>query len=205
MKKVLIIGYFWPYRGGSARVLGLAKYLPDFGWEPIILTARVLEKPAPQFRVIETACTDTIASFKRKLRLHPNKGVQEQIGIPRAIRERKRPITTRLIKLIEGIITYPDVEKGWRSFASKAADEFLRKEEIEAMISVWPVTAHLIAREIKNKYKIPWVADFPDLWSQNHNYSYGALRRAIDKRLETKTLKTADILTTVSQPWADIN
>ena len=45
MKKVLIIGHFWPYRGGSRRIFGLAKYLKKFGWEPIIITGLLERKP----------------------------------------------------------------------------------------------------------------------------------------------------------------
>jgi len=39
MKKVLIITYYWPPAGGPGvqRVLKFAKYLPEFGWQPIIL------------------------------------------------------------------------------------------------------------------------------------------------------------------------
>ena len=39
-KKVLIITYYFPPRPGvaSLRLKGLAKYLPEFGWEPVILT-----------------------------------------------------------------------------------------------------------------------------------------------------------------------
>ena len=47
-KKVLIITYYWPPSGGPGvqRVLNFAKYLPKFGWEPIILTVRKGEYPA---------------------------------------------------------------------------------------------------------------------------------------------------------------
>ena len=40
MKKVLIVTYFWPPAGGPGvqRVLKFVKYLPNFGWQPIILT-----------------------------------------------------------------------------------------------------------------------------------------------------------------------
>src|SRR5665811_1591289 len=38
--KVLIITYYWPPSGGAGvqRWLKFSKYLPEFGWEPIILT-----------------------------------------------------------------------------------------------------------------------------------------------------------------------
>ena len=40
MKKVLIITYYWPPSGGAGvqRWLKFAKYLPEFGWQPIIYT-----------------------------------------------------------------------------------------------------------------------------------------------------------------------
>ena len=48
MKKVLIITYYWPPAGGPGvqRVLKFAKYLPEFGWQPIILTVKNGEYPA---------------------------------------------------------------------------------------------------------------------------------------------------------------
>ncbi|MDH5381945.1 MAG: glycosyl transferase, partial [Cyclobacteriaceae bacterium] len=40
MKKVLIITYYWPPSGGSGvqRWLKFSKYLPEYGYEPIVLT-----------------------------------------------------------------------------------------------------------------------------------------------------------------------
>ncbi|MDO8687570.1 MAG: hypothetical protein Q7K41_03165, partial [Dehalococcoidales bacterium] len=59
------------------------------------------------------------------------------------------------------------------------------------------------ARELKTKYQIPWLADFRDLWTQNHNYSYGPLRKWFDKRLELRTLSPVDALVAISQPAAE--
>ena len=51
MRKVLIVTYFWPPAGGPGvqRVLKFVKYLPKFGWEPIILTVAEGEYPAIDF------------------------------------------------------------------------------------------------------------------------------------------------------------
>ena len=40
MKKVLVISYYWPPSGGGGvqRWLKFVKYLPEFGWEPIVFT-----------------------------------------------------------------------------------------------------------------------------------------------------------------------
>jgi glycosyltransferase involved in cell wall biosynthesis len=203
MKKVLIIGYFWPYRGGGADcIFGLAKYLPEFGWQPIILTAPLHERPDFRVRVIETEYRESLGFWKRLFRLNPD----EYIG--RELRKRfgityKNSFAEFLFKLGGAIVDYPDLNTGWKPFAVKAGSELLQNEDIDAMISISPVTSHIIAKELKIKYKIPWIADFPDLWSQNHNYGYGPLRKLIDRRLELKTLLPTNALVAVSKPWAE--
>ena len=48
MKKVLIVTYYWPPSGGPGvqRVLKFCKYLPEYGWEPVILTVKDGEYPS---------------------------------------------------------------------------------------------------------------------------------------------------------------
>ena len=64
MSKVLIIADLFH---ASPRIPGLVKYLPEFGWQPIILTTPIGEDPESRFggfpndfknnnRVIETNC-----------------------------------------------------------------------------------------------------------------------------------------------------
>ena len=204
MKKVLIVAYFPPHPQASPRILGLAKYLPEFGWQPIILTAPVGDNLDSQFRVIETGYHDVLGFWKKLLGLNPKyeltrTRVKDGIGITS-----KNFIFDFFLAFCAAIITYPDSDRGWKLFAVKAGSELLQNEDIDAIISSSsPVTSHLIAKGLKRKHKIPWVADFRDLWTQNHNYGYGPLRRLIDKRLELKTLLPADALVTVSQPWAE--
>ena len=56
MKKVMIITFYFPPRPevGSLRPYGLVKYLPYFGWEPIVLTARLPNNNFNNVRIIET-------------------------------------------------------------------------------------------------------------------------------------------------------
>ena len=66
-----------------------------------------------------------------------------------------------------------------------------------------PATSHIIAKELKDEFKVPWIADFRDLWTQNYYYPYSSLRRMRERRLELKTLAAADALVTVSQPASE--
>ena len=47
MKRVLIITYYWPPSGGSGvqRWLKMSKYLPKYGWQPVIYTTENAEYP----------------------------------------------------------------------------------------------------------------------------------------------------------------
>ena len=211
MKKVLIIGYLWPYcrsealnRSGSVRTIALAKYLSEFGWQPIIVTAPLREKPS-NIRIIETSYRDIFYFWKKLLSLF---GIKSDKSVSGKLKEKlgitsKKSFIDFLLNSYMAIFAYPDTEKEWKLFAIKSASNLLEKEKIEAIISFWPITAHLVAKELKNKYRIPWIADFSHLWSRGYYYQFGPIRKFIDKRLEIKTLLSANAITTVSQPLAE--
>jgi len=201
MKKVLIITYL-PW--ATPRIPGLARYLPEFDWEPVILTPPLTTRPEAWLRVVETPYHDSLGLLKKLLRISPEaddlrREVKDKLDIKAA-----RPLLDFLLTRGSEIINYPDPLKGWIPFAIEAGKRVIREEKVDAILSSSsPVTSAVIARELKTKHGIPWVADFRDLWSQLHGYSYWPLRRLIDRRLELKTLIDADALVTVSQPWAD--
>ena len=207
MKKVLIITCYFPPKRGVAplRFQGLAKYLPEFGWEPVILTPALPGKPDQRFRVLQTDYPDNVLWWlKRKLGLDKNKRIQEQLGIPVTIRERKKSFSNKLERFFRAIILYPNKRIGWCPHGIRAGSELLQREKIDAIISSSPPeTTHLVAKELKDSFNIPWIVDFRDLWAQFHLYRYGAIRKWFEKRLEIKTLSLADALVAVSQPWAD--
>lgn len=203
-RKVLVITYYFPPRPGvgSLRLMGIAKYLPEYGWEPVILTAALPGEPEHRFKVIQTPYPgDATVCWKRKLGLAADKGFQEQIKIPRNLRESKASLTKTIIKIARAFIAYPDDQIGWYPFAVNAGHDLLNREQFNALISSsGPVTCHLIAKELKRRHKLPWIADFRDLWTQNPYYSYGLARLMFERRLELKTLDIADALVTVSEP-----
>ena len=215
MKKILIIASLFH---ASPRIPGLAKYLPEFGWQPIILTPHLGENPRSKLgrppddfiksdvRIIETDYSIAFGFWRKALGLDLNKYAGEDIKTRLNITSENSfyPFLSRIYKIGESIVKYPDAEKGWKAFAVKAGDDLLQKEDIDAMISSSsPVTSHIIANELKNKHKVPWIADLRDLWTQNHSYPYGDIRKFFEQKLELKTLQTADALITVSPIWAE--
>jgi len=206
MKKVLVITCYFPPREaiGSVRLRGLAKYLPEFGWEPIILTPIPPGPLKSKFKIIHTPHQDVISALKEKLHMNPERVVEEQVRVLRPISKQKAYVTRKVINFTKNIIAYPDEYKGWHSIATKAIMPTLRNEKIDALISSSdPVTPHIIAKDLKIKYKIPWVADLRDLWTQSPYYQFGFIRKWFERKLEIRTLNHADALVTVSKPIAE--
>lgn len=205
MKKVLIIAYAFPPRMsiGAQRPYKLAKYLPQYGWEPVILTARLPGK-APQdinkIRIVETGYTDVLGVIKRYFRHDSKKSLQEKIEVAEPNHE---SFTRKLIHPVKTMIAFPDENIGWYKHALHAANRFLSSERVHAIISTsYPVTSHLIANRLKRRFNIPWVADMRDLWTQNHFYNKSRALALIERILELKTLSRADILVTVTGEFA---
>jgi hypothetical protein len=108
-----------------------------------------------------------------------------------------------VLKVWEEIFAYPAANIGWYKYAVEAGEKLLAKGKYDAILSSSnPATCHLVANKLKTLFGIPWVADFRDLWTQNHYSEHFTLSKIIEKRLETATISAADILTTVSQPLA---
>ena len=195
MKNILIIASLY----GSKRVLGLARYLPEFSWSPTIITPPVSWQPTiisdrlPQIegvRIIETDYRDAIREPILKA------------GI--SLSKVKNAVVKNLVHFAGAMINYPDASGGWRRFALQVGREVLEKGDVDAIMSICPITSHIVASQLKKEYpKLKWMCDLPDLWSQNHNYAYGEWRRKIDERLELKTLASAGVLTTSSEPRAE--
>ncbi len=202
MKKVLVIGYLLR-PGGNYRIMPLVKRLPEFGWEPVVLTAPLATKPTFPLRVIETEYRDALAFWKRLIRYNPDEILKQQVKAKLRLSSSKPSAVDYLIHLLFALVSYPDSEKGWLPFGLKAGQELLRKEKIDAMISCPPVISHMIASRLKKDYDIPWVADFTDPWSQNRGYGYGYLNRLLYRGLEVRTISPANALVSISQPWAE--
>ena len=214
MKKVLIVTYYWPPAGGPGvqRVLKFAKYLPEFGWEPLILTVckgeypaydeSLLEEVPGDLKVFRTESFEPFTLYKRFT------GSKSEDAVPVAVLSQKGlPLKKRIAHFIRLNLIIPDAKKGWKRYALKAARNIISEERPDLIFSSSPPpTVHLIARKLAERYKIKWVADLRDRWSKIHYYKKQrlALPGRIDAALEKRTLSRADRIITVSQHFAGL-
>jgi glycosyltransferase involved in cell wall biosynthesis len=205
MKKVLIIPTYFTDNAliGSIRPSGLARYLPEYGWEPIILSPQIPNQPAlPPDIVKVIEYRDIHGEIKQKL--GAKVGGSTSVEVARKGSLKRIPIDI-LLKIF-GAVAIPDYSILWWPFAVRTVMEKVKKEnlKIDAIITtVFPLGPLFIAYSLKPKLNVPWIADFRDLWTLNHYYAYGELRRALEKRLEWKILSRADVITTISQQYID--
>lgn len=208
-KKVLIFTYYFPPAGGVAvqRFLKFSKYLPQFGWEPIIVTVKngsypyydesLLNELSPDLKVYRT---DTFEPFELYNLLKGKKGKAMpvvSVGV-----QQKRSLFQRLSEYVRANYFIPDARKGWVPYAIKQAEEIFKTELIDAVITTGPPhSTHLIGLQLKKKYGIKWVADFRDPWTgifYNNILPRTDSTKQKDKALETQVLQTADLVTVIS-------
>jgi hypothetical protein len=84
MKNVLIITYHFNKKEtiGSIRMRGIAKYLPEYGWNPTILTPQLESEPECRYNIIETNYDDITTIWKKRLGFKTQDTVKMQLGKP---------------------------------------------------------------------------------------------------------------------------
>lgn len=216
MNKVLIISYYWPPAGGAGvqRVLKFVKYLPQFGWEPVVLTVENPNSPVDdtsllsdipeRTKVYKTKSLEPFKLYKKFL------GKEENDKIPGDVllTEKDRSAKNKLAKWIRLNLFIPDAKIGWKNFAVKEGLEIIKKEKVDLIFTTSPPqTTSIIGRILAKKTGVKWIADFRDPWMeivyyQNVKRSY--FTKKIDSSFERKVLNSADALVTISNDMAEL-
>lgn len=212
MKKVLIISYYWPPAGGIAvhRCLKFAKYLREFGWEPIICTADNPEYPVLDEQndiyaykgttVLKTKIWEPFNLFKFIT------GKKKEERIHNVFLEEDKPTLVHKIGIwIRGNIFIPDARKFWIRPSINFLTKYLKENPVDVLFTNGPPqSTHMIAYEVKKKLGIPWHADFQDPWTQVDYFPQLMLNSVslkIHKTMEKRVFDNADKITICSETW----
>jgi hypothetical protein len=202
MRKALLVAYNYPPSPiiGARRCGGLTKYLPEFGWDVVVVTTRLPGYTRPANKVIETDSRDRLTEWKRRFGLDPTEGLHEQVGLPISTRPNRSLPHTRVIRLLKTILTFPDSNTAWISLAKKAVQEYEGRQKLDMIItSSPPISCMLLGRRLKTLLGKPWIADFRDLWADGITNSP---LKPLKAQVERRALTYADALITVSDEWA---
>jgi len=197
MGNVLIVTRnFAPTSHVSAeRATKLAKYLPEFGWRPTVLTGtrptfglpedpellvpvagvELIRAPAPEFSLFYSGRP------RRWRTARAQRDAPAQRGAPR--RGALHPKAWLV----------PDSQVLWYPFAVRAALRSARADRWDAIIATsFPPTAILIAHTVAARLRLPYVADFRDSWTAFHHAPQRPARLAeLERRLEERMIRDA--------------
>ena len=213
MKKVLIITYYWPPAGGISvhRSLKFAKYLPEFGWEPIVYTTENAQYPYlddsnfkdihEKTTVIKRPIVEPFGIFK----LLSGRKKDESLNNIVHVRDRKHRWIDDLGIWVRGNFFIPDARSLWVRPSVKFLVKYLKENPVDAIFSDGPPhTNTRVATLVHQKTNIPFLADFQDPWTQVDYYPLMKLTSWADqrhKRMEQEAFEAASKITIASPSW----
>jgi glycosyltransferase involved in cell wall biosynthesis len=205
--RILLISYrFPPYNAmGAVRASKTARYLTEFGHEVKVITAAnqpleatlPLEIPDRDVTHARWLNTNFLADLARGgKKAISSRGYRGRGPIGRVIRG--------LAPIYKTLFALPDPQIGWYPFACRAAARLLGGWRPDVILaSAPPATSLLVAHSVARKHRIPWVAEFRDLWvSNNAYYDHPGWRRRFEARVEHRVLSSAAAFVTVSEAFA---
>jgi glycosyltransferase involved in cell wall biosynthesis len=194
-KRVLVVSYYFPPSGGPGvqRILKFVKYLPDFGFDPAVLTVAEGDYPARDeslldeipagVPVLRTRIPEPYGLYRRLTGKKKGSAVDVNVNRPRGQRV---PASERLAEWVRGMFFVPDARVGWLLTGVRPGIEFARRIRADIVYSSSPpYTCALLGRAIAQGAGIPWVPELRDPWTE----FLSAPRRpeparAFDRRLE---------------------
>ncbi len=203
MKNVLFITYFWPPSGKASLhwPLKIIKYLPEFGWQPVVLTVEedtfsakdesLLNEVSPGLKVYKSRSFEPFNIYKR----FTGKNKNEQLVASETISTTNKSITHRISIWIRMNLFIPDARIGWYFSGKRTGAKVLSEENIDAIVSVGPPhSVHLVGLSLSKKFGKSFYPVFIDPWVDivyYKDFKRSRITLAIDNHLERKVIKSS--------------
>ena len=171
VKRVLMVAFhFPPLRGSSGiqRTLKFTQYLPQLGWQPLLLSAHPRAFPQQGPDQLGEIPADTV--------------VQRAFALDTA---RHLSLAGRYLKWM----ALPDRWSSWLLGAVPAGLALVRRYRPQVLWTTYPIaTAHLVGLVLHKLTGLPWVADLRDPMTDT-DYPTDALTRRVYLWLERQTVR----------------
>ena len=161
MKNILIVSYHFPPLGGAGvqRTLKFVKYLPEFNYNPIVVT------PNPSFLRYHSYDPTLLDELPKSVQIYKT-FIFDLNWLFKLLYGLK---LSKLVSIINGKLFFPDYHKQWFPFAKRKIKKILEKEHIDLVYMTSPPhSIQELGAWIKKKYKLPVITDFRDPLTFNH-------------------------------------
>lgn len=191
---------------GAIRPSKWAKFLPEFGWTPYVLTVKNIyldradfPRDVPEERVFRTPFLDFWKCYSKTRAFFSKTRNSEPVAapVPGKQTRKKRAFT------ISSTTRIPDRATGWILYGIARGLKEIRKQGIGVIVSTsGPPSNHIIAWALHKLTRLPWLADYRDPWTTNpFSHQAGGLQK-IEASMEKRMLRSAILITTVSKGYA---
>ncbi|BDQ03131.1 glycosyltransferase [Ignavibacterium sp.] len=203
MKKVLFITYYWPPSGKASLhwPLDIMNHIQEFGLQPVVLTTKdetftqrddsLLKKVNPEWTIINAKAVEPFNLYRRFIGKKPD----EKLIASETISLENKSLAHKISIWIRMNLFIPDARIGWYFPAVREAKKYLRKEKIDAIVSIGPPhTTHLVGEKLSEDFNIPFVPVFIDPWvdiSYYRNFKRSKVTLCIDNHFEKSVLEKA--------------
>jgi len=206
-KTVFIVSYFFPPVGGAGvqRVTKFVKYLPEFDWDPVVLTVK-----NPSVPLFDESLLSDIPS---NVEVHKARTFEPGYSAKQAVSASTesgnsgfsiKAALKGLLRRIASILLQPDPQVLWLPAAYRKACKVLRDRPVNVIFaSAPPFSSLLLGAMLARKFSIPLVLDYRDEWDISNsvweNKRLGRMSLALQKRLQNYAIKSASsIIATTS-------
>ncbi|WP_422003727.1 glycosyltransferase family 4 protein [Roseivirga pacifica] len=212
-EKVLVVTYYWPPSGGAGvqRWLKFTKYLPEFGYDPIVFTPEnpsfdlvdesLLKDVSPKVDVLKFPIWEPYQLFKK---LTGTKEVKQG----QILEEGKKSLVKRASIWLRGNLFVPDPRVFWVKPSVDYLAGIIESNGIKKIITTGPPhSVHLIGMKLKMKQpSLAWLADFRDPWTEwdiMRQFNIMPFRWKKHQKLEQQVLKVADAVLATGKTAAE--
>ncbi|UCG61159.1 MAG: glycosyltransferase [Candidatus Zixiibacteriota bacterium] len=221
MKKILLIAYHYhpDLQVGAQRTIKYVKYLPEFGWQPHVLSVDPEHYPqrdeaplgfeCPVYRTCQWPVPDDMyRSLKHRFFPSGPRPIEFLSSSPTREGGQSdfiKPVPW-LKKFLNSLSGTPDGQSGWFVPAVYAAWRLIRRNKYDVIYSSGPPqTCHMVGYAARRLTGVPWVADFRDPWLHPKQRDRHVLRlsKRFDERYEAKTARYASLMITTTDEWRD--
>ncbi len=232
VKKVLIVTpFFAPQNHASVfRAYKLAKYLPQYGYKPYVLTvdknymywenqrliqdlppeveictAKYIEPTVRGLRMMLGGADRSFSSIQLQEKLQPQQSSIVQ-GTQKK-RKRKPGLGRRLYQwMIENVSDLPDWYWLWAGAAKKKAVALVKEHDIDLVYTTCVPYSNLrIGRHVQEETGIPWCSDFRDPCGYGIKHASDRWhQKMIEQHLMKMTMENADHITGLAASYSSV-
>ena len=212
MKKVLFISYFWPPSGKASLhwPLDIIRHLPKDEIEPIILTVEdesftqkdesLLNKVDPNWKILKSKALEPFDLYRKFIGKKPN----ERLVASETISLENKNLAHRISIWIRMNLFVPDARVGWNFTAISKAKKFLKKNKVDAIVSIGPPhSSHLIGLNLSKNFSIPHFPVLIDPWVDiiyYKNFNRNPITLKLDNHFEKSVMQNAKQVIFVNKP-----